>query len=120
MSLFSKYKIVCDGDLTVFEGKQARFHVSKGGLEKCVLMHDTAKAPKLLEKTFLKTFFTAKDAVHLRSIMLFSGEGEIALSATARGFSDAIDWLRANGWQIDEALAQSVGSPGVRTFVRKK
>lgn len=32
MALFSKYKIVCDGDLTVFEGKQARFHVSRGGL----------------------------------------------------------------------------------------
>lgn len=83
-------------------------------------MHDQAKRPKLIEKTFLKKIFTAKDAVHLRSIMLFSGEGEIALNAAERGFGDIIEWLRANGWQIDEAITESQASPSVRTFVRRK
>ncbi|MDC7674547.1 hypothetical protein [Asticcacaulis machinosus] len=120
MALFSKYKIVCDADLTVFEGKQARFHVAKGALEKCVLMHDSAKAPKFIENTFLKKIFTAKDVVHLRSIMLFSGEGEIALTPSERGFDHVLEWLRQNGWHIDDAIAESQASPSVRTFVRKK
>ncbi|OYW82593.1 MAG: hypothetical protein B7Z26_02840 [Asticcacaulis sp. 32-58-5] len=120
MALFSKYKIVCDSDLTVFEGKQTRFHVVRGGLEKCVLMHDSAKAPKFIENTFLKKIFTARDAVHLRSIMLFSADGEVALTPSERGFDDALVWLRESGWQIDDAIAESQASPSVRTFVRKK
>ena len=114
MGLFGKRKIVCDDDLKVLDGKSVAFAARRIEVEKCILMHDAgATKPGLIARIF------RKGAAEKGSLVLLSGEGEIELASGDKGFDEALDWLRAGGWAIDDAIKAARQSPMVHTFVRK-
>jgi hypothetical protein len=58
--------------------------------------------------------------VHLRAIVIFVGERAVTLDTYHDGPLDVvIDWLQANGWDLNLAISDAVRSPLVRVEVAR-
>jgi hypothetical protein len=96
----------------VRKGRQTVFDAPPEDLNEVALMSGRRhELPSLL--SFLQT-----EQPRLRFILLRTLAGrECTLADRDDGFAGALDWLRANGWKVDEAAERSQKAPYVRSFV---
>ena len=59
------------------------------------------------------------EQIVLRAAIIWTANQGIALTAQDKGFLDAINWFRKNGWDVDAGVRLAFSSPLVRVTVPK-
>ena len=109
-------RISIDGDalvVTRFGRTMARFTPEQVEIVR-VLSHKSAYPPAAL-KWIYRIVPALRIRPCLQAVFVLARTSDIVLVYWDRGFQEAVDWLRTNGWAMDEAIERSLE----RTLVRQ-